>query len=406
MNELALQTTRAMQESGYEEHTAWRYYGNVFVPIVRFFKRNGKEEYDTDTMAAYIRHVEERTEIGKISASWYSHIKRGVNQLMHCHETGSIDFYWLSKASKFKLNGYYENILSEFLSANSFHPNTQGDIVWVAKKYFAWLIMDGHPDLTGVGVEEIQRFMHYCFRHMRSSSVHNVKLYMKKLYCHLSQNEYSKNDYLALFTFRVSRETRVLPDVPAEELAATLMVIDRLTPLGKRNYAILLLAAVTGLRAIDIIKLKLTDIDWLEGEIRIVQSKTGESLSLPLTKDVGEAIQDYILKARPKTDCENIFIRRRPPHCGIANATSLGDMYDSYRNKAGLTREAFDGKSFHSIRRSVGKSMVTSGIPVTTVAQILGHGDIDSTKQYISLDARHLKECALDFSGIEVASNE
>lgn len=63
----------------------------------------------------------------------------------------------------------------------------------------------------------------------------------------------------------------------------------------------------------------------------------------------------------------------------------------------------FDGKGFHSLRRAVGRNMVTSGVPVNTVNQVLGHTAMNSAKKYISLDSKNLKECALDFTGIEVA---
>jgi site-specific recombinase XerD len=79
---------------------------------------------------------------------------------------------------------------------------------------------------------------------------------------------------------------------------------------------------------------------------------------------------------------------------------SVGYIYNFIRKKAGLPRDAYDGKGFHSLRRSLGKNLVTSGVPITMVAQILGDSDIDSTKKYISLDSEHLKECALDFTGI------
>jgi integrase len=131
-------------------------------------------------------------------------------------------------------------------------------------------------------------------------------------------------------------------------------------------------------------------------------SKTMEPLVLPLTKNVGEALQDYILNGRPKCDYEEIFIRLHAPHQPFIDGTGIQYLYSRYRRKAGLSRKAFDGKGFHSLRRSVGKRMVTSGVPVTTVAQVLGHTDINSTQRYISLDSVHLKECALDFHGIEV----
>jgi len=406
IQELASQTAEAMQAVGYAEYTALRYYIDAYVPVIRFFEKKDKAEYDPETMAEFTQWIEERAECSGCGRAWYLKMKRGISQLVSFHDTGKIDWYWLSKVSKFKLNNYYEGILAEFLANNEFHLNTKGDIVWVARKYFAWLLMEGYGTLDGIGAKEIQRFMNYCFQHMKSSGIHNVKLYLKKLYAYLFQTDRAESSYHELLSFKVSRETKILPAVPADELAKTLSMIDRHTRKGKRDYAIILLGAVTGLRACDITNLKLTDIDWVSGEIKIVQSKTGVSLALPLTKDVGEAIKDYILKARPDTECDSLFIRRDPPHSGFVNAVAIGSMYDFYRKKAGLSREPFDGKGFHSLRRSVGKNLVTAGVSVATVAQILGHEDVESSKRYISLDSHHLKECALDFAGIEVGHHE
>jgi site-specific recombinase XerD len=76
-------------------------------------------------------------------------------------------------------------------------------------------------------------------------------------------------------------------------------------------------------------------------------------------------------------------------------------MYDYYRRLAGLPRDAYDGKGFHALRRTLGRNLTTAGVPVTMTAQIFGGDHIDSTQKYIALDSKHLKECALDFRGIE-----
>jgi integrase len=236
---------------------------------------------------------------------------------------------------------------------------------------------------------------------MASSGIHNIKLYMKKLYRYLVANGYGNENYDGLFSFAISRESKLYPAASPNEVNRTLDVIDRRTPQGKRDYAMVLLGAVTGLRAVDIAKMKLTDIDWKKGEIKIVQSKTGKPVALPLTKDVGEAVSEYILKARPKVECDNVFLRVRVPYRPFAAGSAIGYIYDYYRKRTGLPRDAYDGKGFHSLRRSVGKNLVTSGAPITMVAQILGDSDIDSTKKYISLDSDNLKECALGFDGIK-----
>jgi hypothetical protein len=74
--------------------------------------------------------------------------------------------------------------------------------------------------------------------------------------------------------------------------------------------------------------------------------------------------------------------------------------YEAIRRDAGLNREAHDGKSFHALRRSVGKNMIVSGIGLIELAQILGQYNLTSTQEYIPLDSENLKSCALDFSGI------
>lgn len=65
-------------------------------------------------------------------------------------------------------------------------------------------------------------------------------------------------------------------------------------------------------------------------------------------------------------------------------------MFDSYQKEVGIERQAFDGKGFHSLRRRLGREMTIEGVPVTTVAQVLGHANTDSAKRYISLDSIHL----------------
>lgn len=173
--------------------------------------------------------------------------------------------------------------------------------------------------------------------------------------------------------------------------------------MGKRDYAIILLSARNGLRGSDIINLKLTDIDWRGGEIRLIRKKTGNPLVLPLLPDVGEALKEYILNGRPDSHSEFIFLRALHPYLPFNRTMALSHLWSGYQKKAGIERYAHDGKGFHALRRTLGKKLTLAEIPIMTTAQILGHQNLDSSKQYISLDSGHLKECALDFNGIEVS---
>ena len=77
-------------------------------------------------------------------------------------------------------------------------------------------------------------------------------------------------------------------------------------------------------------------------------------------------------------------------------------MFKRYQRRAGISRQALDGKGFHGLRRRLAKKLLVAGTPSTSIAQILGHDDVHSVRQYLSLDTSNLKECALDLNGIQV----
>jgi integrase len=401
ITELGEQTREAQLAMGIRQDTVWHTYLNAIEPIVKRHLERGKNEFDYDIVSTFVREQEKRVKNGEISQYTFQNYRRGANRLTEMHEKGLLENTCPGRPSKFTLNDYYEQTIVGFLEDRNWHKNTRDDVKWTARKFFFWLLQHGFEDFTNVGAKEIQEFIVYCSDTMRISGVHNIKLYMKHLCDYLFRHESLPSNFSGLLSFRVNRETRVLPATPWSEIEAVLKIIDRTRPKGKRDYAMILLASVTGLRAIDIARMKLTDIDWQCGEIKIIQSKTGEPVALPLTRDVGRAIKDYILNGRYQCDSDAVFLREKKPYRGFADAVSIGNIYDDYRRHAKLDREAFDGKGFHSLRRTVGTGLVTADIPVTTAAQILGDRDVQSMKKYIELDEKHLGECSLDFSGID-----
>ena len=256
--------------------------------------------------------------------------------------------------------------------------------------------------MTGVGAIHIQKFLLACSEQYPPSTIHNVRLYLKKLYAFLYATGRVEDNYSALFSFSVNREKRVFPVLPKSDIANLLDTIDRSTVKGKRDYAIMLLGTVLGLRACDIVALKLADINWLRGEIRIVQSKTANPVILPLTQDVGEALKGYILNAQPSAVDHEIFLRIKAPHAKLAAAVTVGEIYRDCCIAAGLPAN----KRFHNLRRALGTSMVTNGVSVYDVAQVFGDKNVNSTKPYLATDMAHLKMCALSFEWVAPAGGE
>lgn len=366
------------------------------VMIIRVHENHGLEYLDPEIVANYSREVDERHYSGELKKGYYLQIKRGIERF--------VNYAWLNdckmppsplSGARVKLSPEFERVAEDFLSGN-YHPNTRCDIRWTVYRYFSWLEGQGLQCVRDAERIHLQSFLLHISKEYSPGSVYNMRLYLRKLYAYLFSSGYSESDYRELLSLTVNREKRVIPTLPKDDIAKLLDSIDRRTVKGKRNYAIMLLGTVLGLRACDVVALKLTDIDWLHGEIKVEQAKTGERVVLPLTKDVGEALKDYIMNARPYTDTDVIFLRIQAPHTALATAAALGVVYNECCVAAGFP----PSHRYHNLRRALGTSMVSNGVSVYDVAQIFGDRNVESTKPYLASDYARLKMCALSFQGI------
>ena len=385
----------ALTEMGYSFSSKLSYlkYANI---IIQRHQNIGLECLDPEIFLSYVQEVDEKFLAGQLTKHYYGSVRRAVEKFVAYVCSGKTSMLPSPlRGARQKLSPVFQQIADTFLSGD-FHPNTRCDMRWVTHKYFAWLEEQGFHDLAGVGAVHIQKFLLVCSETCSPGSVHNIRIYLKKLYAYLYHAGLSDTDYKELLSFTVNREKRVHPALPKADIAKLLDAIDRNSVKGKRDYAVMMLGTVLGLRACDIVALKLTDIDWLHGEIKIIQSKTSNPAALPLTQDVGDALMDYILHARPDTLAQEIFLRIRAPYQPLTNAVSIGEIYEDCCIAAGLPVN----KRFHDLRRSLGTSMVSNGVSVCDVAQVFGDRSIESTKPYLSADLEHLKMCALSFDGI------
>jgi site-specific recombinase xerD len=320
--------------------------------------------------------------------------------------TGTLRIRSNKHGTTYIISAENERLIDQFIGWKNYGPNTRDDVRWVVRKYLFYLESRGFSSLADVSVDAVKDFILQTASDVKAASLHNILLYLKYFHMFLKENSISAPDCVELFSYKVYREMPIQSYVTDEELSCIFNVIDRDTDAGKRDYAIIQLSATTGLRASDIINIKLSDIDWRKGEIRIKQRKTNREIVIPLVNEAAAAVQDYILNARPASENAELFLRVNPPCYAIMDAAAIGDMFKRYERKAGIERQALDGKGFHGLRRRLAKKLLISGSPTTEIAQILGHNDVDSVRQYLSLDTANIKECALDFSGIPLSRKE
>jgi integrase/recombinase XerD len=184
--------------------------------------------------------------------------------------------------------------------------------------------------------------------------------------------------------------------LPWEEVRALIDGVDTSHPDGIRDKAILLLLATLGLRSGELRTLEFGHINWRTAEIRLPHTKTRRERVLPLAHEVGAALADYVLHGRPTVDVSQIFLRHGPRPGPMKTANTIIWIVRRHLNRAGL--EHRHGGA-HMLRHSLATRMVNAGVPIKSVADVLGHSSIDTTAIYTKVDTTTLATVALPFPG-------
>ena len=167
------------------------------------------------------------------------------------------------------------------------------------------------------------------------------------------------------------------------------------TPVGQRDYAILLLLARLGLRAGEVVHLELDDIDWEKGEIS-VRGKSIRHDRLPIPQDVGEALAKYLRYGRPRSPSRRVFIRMKAPRQGFAGSPAICDVVRRALDRAGLSPTR---KGSHLLRHGLATRMLRGGASLAEIGEILRHQRPSTTEIYAKVDVAALRALALPWKG-------
>lgn len=167
------------------------------------------------------------------------------------------------------------------------------------------------------------------------------------------------------------------------------------TPLGRRNYAIILMLARLGLRAGEVVRLNLEDIDWKNGVIRI-RRKGGRWTPLPLLNEVGEALAAYLHSGRPQSSCRRVFLRHRAPVSGFAHTITVSSIVRRLLIRTGVD-SARTGA--HLLRHSLAVDLLRKGASLDEIGDVLGHRSQNTTAIYAKVDLAALRPLALAWPG-------
>jgi site-specific recombinase XerD len=188
--------------------------------------------------------------------------------------------------------------------------------------------------------------------------------------------------------WRLSSLPRYLQPDEVERVIAS---CDSATSVGKRDRAILLLLARLGLRAGDIVQLRLGDVDWKEAGI-CVSGKGRRQTLMPLTQEIGDAIADYIKDGRPRAAEDTLFIRSRAPFRALANHCAVSMIVVQAMRRAAVTCPSRGAA--HVLRHSVASSMLRQGSSLQDIADVLRHRSVSTTEIYAKVDVLTLRQIA------------
>ena len=385
------------------ESTIKDYRQSAFGPLER--RLENQRYVDSELLRSQEDFFFHQFEDGTISRHTLNWRIRGIRILVEILDTG--DFTWkvFSKKQKERLPEPFQSVLDLFLQTQNCGQKHKGCINSICRRFLLSISGNGCTDVASITSEHVRSFMVEISK-SRPKSMDDVVYVLRAFFRYLCDSgQYSENFWMLLAAPRC-RAHHVRGCVSPEEISRLLESIDKETGNGKRDFAAMSLAAVSGLRAGDIASLKLDDIDWKKKELRILQGKTDGPLILPVSTPVLQAVADYILNGRPETVSRNVFVRHQAPFVGYRDGVSIACIFRKYQKKAGIEHAIGDGKTLHGIRRGLGTGMTAKGVPVDLVAQILGHQGMKATKQYISADLKGMYNCTLGFDSLGGGSNE
>jgi site-specific recombinase XerD len=251
-------------------------------------------------------------------------------------------------------------------------------------------------NLKALGPQDVTRFM---VQQARRYSPSRAKLFttaLRSFFRFLLQRGVIAHDLAQAVPTVPHWRLSILPKfMKAEDVNCLLQSVDRNTPQGQRDYAILLLLARLGLRAAEVVALNLEDLAWEVGEL-LVRSKGTRHDRLPLPHEVGEALATYICQGRPLVTTRRVFIRMRAPRRGFANSQGISTIVRRALERAGLNPAC---KGAHLLRHSLATQLLQNGASLTEIGALLRHQDLETTQIYAKVDQATLGALAMPWPG-------
>lgn len=384
---------QALADNGYSKGRILQF-NSTTNQLLKFMAEHGIGKYSMDVGMRFISE-----QYGFKVDGTLSHVNQGrLLDLTMLSEMQVHGTYVLRHRNRnYQIPAGYQDATNEFLAYRRFCgiiEKNMGTISLYLERFFHYLTSQEIKDIEGITGKHIHGFLRYISAYSNQSKSHMMRTVRQFLeFCW--KNGYHPED-LTNFAPNVHYDKRAhIPSAySCNDVLKILGAVDRSNPVGKRNYAIMLLIARLGLRTGDVSSLRFGNLDWEHNRLTLTQHKTGRPLTLPLLEDVGLAIIDYLKFGRPTSNSDAVFLSHKPPFKDFSSSSLYGIVSEHIR-KAGLTVQG-KKRGPHALRHSLASRLLEENVPLPVISEILGHATTETTAAYLSIDIEQLRRCALE----------
>jgi site-specific recombinase XerD len=398
LKELLQELEQELLRLGYTE-ASMKFYRNRWKKISEFAQERDETCYSEQLGIQFVEHhyrilekdfektlsQKDTQELRIIRMIGDFQLHRTVLRRYYKHRQLLTDCYYMSTSKGFR----------KYCEQKGYSKVTVDHYVKQSEHFMDYLVSQGVRDCHDIELPAIHGYLRtlagYTYKTVEQR-ICSIRSFLR----HLQEQDILKTDLASKTPMIQARKQTRIPSVwTKEELDALIGAIDRGNPKGKRDYGIILLACVLGLRVTDIKSLTFSCFDWEAKKLVFTQSKTRETVTLPIPSEVGWAVIDYLKYGRPKVDCPIVFVRHVAPFLPFSESDHLHQIIRDYMRVAHLpTLKKHRG--MHSLRHTAASRMLEHDTPLAVISDILGHTDTDSTAVYLKVDVSKLKECCLE----------
>ncbi|MDD2216544.1 MAG: site-specific integrase [Eubacteriales bacterium] len=370
-------------------------YRSAWQRVAAFMKENDLQFYTASVGEAFIYHLIGNRRYDDLER-WEKGIIQCANVLTEFLETGAVKF---RRCQKFReLQGAVGQTMQNYIAYRKSYGISRETVEEYKHRFQNFLSYLEDNDIRDVRLISQQLLMNYanqlgfCTPYVRHRNLSVIKGYLRYLYDQgLIETDCSRMVPKDKFV----KQPKLPSTYTKEEVEALITCIDRSSPKGKRDYAMVLITARLGLRATDVCCLTFENIRWEQSLIVLNQQKTGERIDLPLLSEIGEAIIDYLKYGRPESKLPYIFLHVTSPYDRL-NRSTLHSIICLYLRKAGIKFKEERKHGPHALRHSLAGILLEKKTPLPIISEVLGHKNTESTRYYLRIDMNSLRQCALE----------